>query len=381
MRLLPNFTLRSPVAARFLPSDRFFLRFVPLAPDLPALDQAGLALEGLAPFPPAQLYWGCCIAPDRASALVYAAHRRRFAAEETAGWERADLAVPDLLPLLGAAPAEPALRIVTGPAHLAGAAWAAGRSAWPAAVHARAYAAPPTEPERRQFAAELAARAGLADAPATWLEGAPGARREGDTLVFEQIDPAGTVLAATTTRQQDQDALDVRDRAFLERRRTERRRGELLWKVLRTGAQAAALALVFELGSLTLFLLERAQQARLTAQASAVEKIETAHGLASRIDELTHRRLRFFEMLAAINEPRPPSIQFTRTGTNGRNALEIEAQTGTADDVGAYETALRNLPALERVEIRDLRARDGVTTFGLSLAFKPDAAAGNGGAP
>lgn len=381
MRLLPNFTLRSTVAARFVTSDRFFLRFVPLAPDLPALDQAGLAIEGLAPFPPAQLYWGCCIAPDRASALVYAAHRRRFTPEETADWERADLAVPDLLPLLGAAPAGPALLIVTGPTHLAGAAWTAGRSEWPAAVHSRGYSAAPSEQERRQFAAELAARAGSADAPVTWIEGRPLARREGDKLIFEQVDAAGVILAATTTRQPEQDVLDVRDRAFLERRRTERRRGEFLWKVLRTGAQAAALALIFELGSLTLLLLDRAQQTRLKAQASVVEKIETAQGLASRIDELTHRRLRFFEMLAAVNEPRPASIQFTRTGTNGRNALEIEAQTGSADDVGAYEAALRSLPALEKVEIRDLRARDGVTTFGLSLAFKPDALAGNGGAP
>lgn len=381
MRLLPNFTSRSPLAARFVATDRFFLRIVPLAPDLSALDQAGLALEGLAPFPPAQLYWGCCVAPDRASALVYAAHRRRFTAEETADWERADLAVPDLLPLLGAAPAGPTLIIVTGPTHLTGAAWAAGRNAWPAAVHARACAAAPTEPERRQFAADLAARAGLADAPVTWLEGRPQARREGEKLIFEQVDPAGAILAATATGQQEQDALDVRDRTFLQRRRAERRRGEFIWKVLRTGAQAAALALVFELGSLTLLLLDRAQQTRLAAQAPVVEKIETAHGLASRIDELTHRRLRFFEMLAAINEPRPASIQFTRTGTSGRNGLEIEAQTGSADDVGAYEAALRNLPALEKVEIRDLRARDGVTTFGLSLAFKPDAAAGNGGAP
>jgi hypothetical protein len=381
MRLLPNFTLRSSVAARFVASDRFFMRFVPLAPDLPALDQAGLALEGLAPFPPAQLYWGCCVAPDRASALVYAAHRRRFTAEETADWERADLAVPDLLPLLGAAPAGPALLIVAGPTHLAGAAWTAGRNDWPAAVLARGFAEAPTQQERRQFAAELAARARLADEPVTWLEGRPQARREGDKLIFEQIEGAGAVLAATTTRQPEQDALDVRDRAFLERRRTERRRGEFLWKVLRTGAQAAALALVFELGSLTLLLLDRAQQTRLAAQAPVVEKIETAHGLASRIDELTHRRLRFFEMLAAVNEPRPASIQFTRTGTSGRNGLEIEAQTGSADDVGAYETALRNLSTLEKVEIRDLRARDGVTTFGLSLAFKPDAATGNGGAP
>ena len=53
----------------------------------------------------------------------------------------------------------------------------------------------------------------------------------------------------------------------------------------------------------------------------------------------------------------------------------------TAGDVGAYEAALRRLAALERVEVRDLRARDGVTNFGLTLVFKPETAAGNGGAP
>lgn len=381
MRLLPKFTSRSPVTARFVPSDRFFLRLVPLVPDLPALGQAALALEGLAPFPPAQLYWGCCVAPDRTSALVYAAHRRRFSAEETADWERAELAVPDLLPLLGLAPVGAALLIHAGENQLAGAAWAAGQAAWPVAVYARACAAPPTEEDRRQFAAELATRAGLPDAPVTWLGGKPQARREGDNLIFAHVDPTGHVLAATTVAHREQDALDVRDRAFLDRRRRDRRRGEFIWQVLRTGAQAALLALGFELGALSFWGLDRVQQARLTAQAPVVEKLETAHGLASRIDELTHRRLRFFEMLSTVNDARPRSISFTRTGTSGRNALEIEAQTGNADDVGAYETALRNLAVLEKVEIRDLRARDGITTFGLTVAFKADAAPGNGGAP
>jgi hypothetical protein len=380
MRLLPNLTLRSSLTARFVPSDRFFLRFVPLAPDLPALDQAGLTLEGLAPFPPAQLYWGCCVAPDRASALVYAAHRRRFTAEETADWERADLAVPDLLPLLGAAPKGPALLIHADETRLTGAAWPAG-GAWPVAVHARAYTAAPTEQDRRQFAAELAARAGLAEAPATFLDGRLQARREGDTLILELAGPAGAVLAATSAAVGEQDTLDMRDRAFLDRRRRARRQGEFIWKVLRAGSLAALLALVFELGSAGFALAARAAQSRIAAQAPFVEKLETAHGLATRVDELTHKRLRFFEMLAAINEPRPRSITFTRTGTSGRNGLEIEAQTDSADDVGTYETALRNLAVLEKVEIRDLRARDGVTTFGLTVAFKADAAPGNGGAP
>lgn len=376
MRLLPNFTLKSAVAAQFAPADRFFMRFVPLAADLPALAQAELALEGLAPFPPAQLYWGCCVSPDRTSALVYAAHRRRFTAEEAAAWERADLTVPDLVPLLGAAPGKPTLLIQAGETRLSGAAWA-DNSPWPVAVHARDYAAAPTAENQAQFAAELAAKARLADAPVKTVTGTPRARRERENLIFELADAAGAVVAATTVPHADQDTLDVRDRAFLDKRRRDRSRGELVWRLFLAGGVAAALAVLLDLGAVTFKLLDRGLHARIEVQAPVVQKLETAHGLTSRIDELTHRRLRFFEMLSAINTPRPKSITFTRTATNGRNGLDIEASTGSADDVVAYETTLRAMPALEKVEVKDQRARDGVTTFGLTVAFKPEAA--NGG--
>ena len=378
MRLLPNFTLKSSVAAQFAPSDRFFLRIVPLAPDLPALAQAELALEGLAPFPPAQLYWGCCISPGRASALVYAAHRRRFTAEETAAWARADLAVPDLLPLLGAAPAAPAVIVQVGETRLSGTAWDGG-APWPAAVLARDCGAASTAEQRQKFVIELAAKARLDNPAVSYLTGTPRARREGDKLIFELMDAAGAAIAATTVPHADQDALDVRDRAFLDQRRRDRRRGEFIWRLFLAGGVAAGLALLLDLGALTFGLLDGARHGRITAQAPLVEKLETAHGLTSRIDELTHRRLRFFEMLAAINAPRPRSITFLRTATNGRNALEIEASTGSADDVGTYEAALHALGTLEKVEVKDLRAREGVTTFALSVAFKPETNAGNGG--
>jgi hypothetical protein len=380
MRLLPDLKLHSPVAARFVPTDRFFLRFVPLASDLPALDQAGLALEGLAPFPPSQLNWGCFVAPDRASALVYAAHRRRFSPEEMADWERADLAVPDLLPLLGPAPAGPALVVRVTDTHLAGVAWSGGAGT-PAAVQARALLAPSTEEERRQFAAELAARAKLPETPVTYLTGSPRARREGDQLIFELVDPAGFVLSHATVPCAEQDALDVRDRASLERRRRDRRRDELVWKVMLAGLQVAALACLLEVAALAGRGLDHVLHTRLVAQAPYVEKLETAHGLTSRIDDLKRRKLRVFEMVATINEPRPHSIQFTRVGTSGHNALEIEAQTSSADDVSTYEVALHKLPALEKVEIHDLRSRDGITVFGLAVAFRTEATPGNGGTP
>jgi hypothetical protein len=380
MRLLPNFSLRSPVTAQFLPSGRFFLRLVPLAPDLPAPAQAELAIEGLAPFPPAQLYWGCCVSPDRTSALVYAAHRRRFPAVEMTTWEQTDLVAPDVLPLLGTAPGGAGLRVLVTETGLSGAAWN-GQAGWPVAVHARDYGTAVTDDHRKEFAAELAARAGLPDAPVTFLEGEAKARRDGPGLFLEFFDKTGKVTGTTALAMADQDSLDVRDRTFLDQRWRDRRRGDLVWKVMLGGLWAAAAAVALDLGAVTFRLVDRALQARVAAQAPGVAKLETAHALASRMDDLTHKRLRFFEMITTVNESRPASIQFSRTGTTGRNGLEIEAYTSTADDVGVYETALRKHAALEKVEVRDLRARDGVTTFGLSLVFKTETTAGNGGAP
>jgi len=386
MRLPSSLSMHLPVAAVFAPSERFFVRVVPLAPDLPVAQQAELALEALAPFPAAQLYWGCCPSPDRTHALIYAAHRRRFTAEETAVWAAGDLVVPRLLALAGAVDsALPGLLVLTGETTLDGVAWTEGAS-WPTAVHTRGYTAEPTEQERKQFIAELAAKTGLpAEAPVRLVSGTTLARREGQRLVFELTGPDGAALAATSVAAADQDTLDVRDRAFLDQHRKLRRRSEFIWRLMLAGVAAAALAALLNLGALGLHFLARALDTRGAAQASVVQRLESANTLINRVEDLTHRRLRFFEMLAAINEPRPPSISFTRTGATGRNALEIEAQTSNADDIGAYENSLRALAALQQVEVRDLRTREGVTTFSLTAIFKsePAAASGNdsGGAP
>lgn len=375
MSFLPNFTLRSAVAATFVPADRFFMRFVPLAPDLPAAEQTELALEALAPFPPAQLYWGACVSADRTQALVYAAHRRRFTAEETALWEKGDLAVPTLLPLIGEAPARAGLRVLVGPTALTGAAWKE-KNSWPVAVHSREYGETPTEAMRQQFVAELAAKAGQADLAAEFFPGTGRARREGETLIFEWIDEHQSVRTTTKTLWAEQDSLDVRDRAFLDQRRRERRRGELIWRVLLAGGAAAILAVLLDLGALSFGLMNRAQRTRFKAQAPLVQELDTAQSLNSRIDDLIHRRLRFFEMLSAVNESRPASVQFVRTNSVNRNGLEIEAQTTSPDDIVSFEAALRQLPTMEKVEMRPPQGRNGVTTFGLTLAFKPEASLG-----
>jgi len=379
MRLLPDAFLRPAAKVIFAPADRFFMRVVSLAPDLAPAAQAELALESLAPFPPSQLFWGCWVAPDRTTAVVYAAHRRRFTAEETADWEKADLVVPGLLPLLGGAPGHNVVRLWNDGTRLVGVAWN-GEADHPAAVLARPVSAEAADAAGRQLTGELRERAGLATEPkVVSVSGTPQLSHERAGLSFELCDAAGMVTAQALVSAGDGDLLDVRDRAFLAEQRRQRKRAGLVWRAFLACGGLAAAALLLDLGAFGLAQLAKSQQAANAARAQLVARLETANGLANRLEELTERRLRFFEMVEAVNRPRPASILFTRVASSGRTGLEIEAQTGAAGDIGTYESELRTLPNLDRIEVRDLRAREGVTTFGMILAFKDEN--GTGGAP
>ena len=85
------------------------------------------------------------------------------------------------------------------------------------------------------------------------------------------------------------------------------------------------------------------------------------------------KRLRPFEMIALIDTKRPRTVQFIKTTTQGLYTLEVEAQTMTSTDVAVYQSALRELPGLEKVVIERPEARDNLTRFTLIVTFKPDA--------
>ena len=81
-RFLPTPPPRQVV---LLPDAHFFVRAVPVTEGALAADvaaQAELAVESLAPFPIGQLYYGHHWLPGAGHALVYAAYRKRFTAEE-----------------------------------------------------------------------------------------------------------------------------------------------------------------------------------------------------------------------------------------------------------------------------------------------------------
>lgn len=348
--------------AVLLPAEAFFVRRLALDPAADVATQVELALETSAPFAVGQLFYGYLRAADGASALVFATHRRLFAAES---WDGASVVLPEFLALLDGAPTSAAVRVWRNHSGAVAMAWDGG--ALPAVVVARKFSDETGEEADTDAVRDEALRRLGRSAQIEEFFGQVQTEFEKDELVLR----LGRLAARFGASERE--TMDVRDKAVLAERRKRQQRDRLLWRVLAGSLAALALAGVLEL---TMFggraWLGRAQATQREV-AVEVEKIKTAQTLGTRIEEMSQRRLRAFEMLAVINQVRPAGLVFTRAVTNGRDVLEIEGQSANSDNVGAYESALRALPQLAGVEFPDVRLREGVTTFQFSVRFKDGA--------
>jgi hypothetical protein len=358
-----------------VPADRFFLQLVSLDSGVPAADQVALALEGLSPFPLVQMYHGFVTDAAGTRALAFASYRRRFNAEEQTTWPAAAAVIPDIVALLGPVPSAPSIVIHATPERLLGVAWD-GQHTLPVAVQARLVIGDPADAETR-LVEELKRAGAPAGAKVSRLVGAlEAAWNDRNEAVFGIAGRETMRLAAVALA-----AADVRDKSFLEEKQFRRKQDRRWWGAAVAVAGVLAVAMLLDLAGAGYAWWNHRDRSALALHASEVRGIEAAQTMAVRIEQLSERQQRPLEWLSAIGAVRPRSMQFTRVVGRNDRTLEVEAQTTNANDVGAFEAALRKLPNLDRVEIRDLRAREGMTSFVAALAFKPVvavAAAGEG---
>ncbi len=361
-----------PPKVVLLPDTAFFTRVVPVGAGLAAAEaatQIELALEGMAPFPLAQLYYGW-FRPDGAEqALVFAAYRRRFTAEQTAEWADAQAVLPAFAAVLGAKTAPGTTILLAAPGSLTAVHWTA--PGVPAQVTVRAVAPEASDEERAAGRAELIRGLGgsvqvidLAAAPA-----AQPVRGDGE-LAFKAEGFDSQLPAAIAA------ALDVRDKAELAALRAARRRDVLLWRI--TLGCAAALGLLL-LGEFALVGGKAWQKVRLgqyDAQKALVEKITGLHEHSSKIDDLVTKRLLPIEMVNLLDEKRPGEVQFTRVQADqarGLYAIVVEGTTSNAAQLNVYEAALKaQTAAIDRVE-NSIQIRGERATFVMTVTFKPEA--------
>jgi len=356
--------------------DAFFVRRVELAAGEPIGPQVTLALEGMAPFPPDQLYFGHLPAADGGAALVFAAFRRRFSAEETESWDAAALVTAEFAPLLAARPgagkrAADGAALHVGENRVSALAWRAGLEL-PFAIVVREGG----EEVVDAVLAEVFERAALpADAEVRRVEGVLALESAADGSLRAT---AGGVELGPWPAEWTETA-DVRDPGFLDDRRRAAVRDLWIWRGLLAAIALIVLSATIDIGAGVLGALTKRREAKILAQADAVHQTETEQTLANRIAELNEKRLMPFEMMALINPARPESIVFQRVVTRGLLKLEIEAQAQNPEDVGKYTNALKTQPGIASAEARDIRSRDAVVNFVLDVEFKSEALK-NGGA-
>lgn len=360
--------------AVLLPDHAFFVRVLPLAAAATPAEvatQVELALDGLSPFPVAQLCHGHFHPPGADRVLVYAAYRRRFTVEDAADWAEADAVLPAFVTQLDPGRTERRALLLEGTDFLTALGWD-GRDAVPAVLATRQLA-PDASPEDR-----AAARTGLA------------AELKGFPSPVDATIPAGTVSSLgeeglafragdRTVRfnEAQLDALDVRHKDELAGRRKLRARDQLAWRVFAGGAAALVFAAALELAFAGVRFWQQSRVAIVAAQAPVALEIETKQKLADRIEELSTRRLRPIRMMEIVNEKRskPSPIIFTRVVARDLYTLVIDGRTNATPEVANYESAVRAMPEIESMEPRggNLQSRGGTATFSYTIKFKPEA--------
>lgn len=366
-----------------LPDTRFFVRSLALATGAEAAtvdSQVELALEGLSPFPLSQIYYGYWTRPGAERVLIYAAYRKRFSAEELERWNTADFVAPRFVSLLGATPPPPATAWIISTAEGLTGLYFADRSGVPTSVITEAL------PDDADDAARGAARDRLLRAlggtvnviDITELAVEPGEPGEGNYVVR-----GGTVQSQLSVTQAE--ALDVRDKAELAARRRARLRDRWMWRAVVAGLVVIALCAAVELILMGVGAWQRSRLATVAAQTPTVSQIKTAQALATRIEDLSTKRLMPREMIDVLNTHKPPSIYFlTATSSvpsTGLYTLNVEAQTRVQTDIDLYHAALQNAPEIEgRPDFQVRGTQNNITTFRMTVTFRPSAFATAGGA-
>ncbi len=362
-----------PPKVAFLPDALFFIRAVPVAAGATpaaAAAQIELALESVAPFPLAQLYYGWFWGPGAEQALVFAAYRRRFTTEQTVAWAEAELVLPSFAALLGGEVAPATTVVLNSAKGLTAVHWE--KVSVPARVLCRPLGPDATPEQHAQTRDDLVRDIGeskkLIDLDTPVVPEVAASDRE---VAFRSGDFVSRFSTAGAA------ALDVRDKAELAARRGARKRDLLLWRVT-LGCAAALLLLV--LGELALFGGKKWNDTRLAkvrAQKPTVDKIMSSQDLANRIEELVTKRLLPFEMISILMEDAqlPPEIQFTRMVTatkTGLHTMTAEAKSSNVGQIGVYAARLRTLPMVQKAEPLIGQTRGESATFTLVVTFKPD---------
>lgn len=372
MQLPARFKLTVPTRkVVLLPDTHFFCRTVPvpaMASPAEVAGQVEIALEGMAPFPIAQMYHGHYWRPGARNALVYAAYRKRFPSEQVESWAEAEAVLPAFVSMLHAKVAGSTTLLIWAEKTLTAIRWEDPNDA-PISVHARELP-PDFKPEDRDVLRDDLLRISGASIHVVESDAAPAfdsAASQDDEYFFRS-----TAYESNFTREEI-DVLDVRDKEELQSRRRARSRDLVLWRVLLGCAATIALCVLLEGTIFGLGLWQKNRERVVRNQTPQVEKIKQTNSLVLQVEERSTQRIRPFEMLTLLDGKIPASVVFSRATVKDLCTLEIEASATNPSDTDLFRVTLNSLPFCESVEVKPQAAQAGRNPFRATVKFRPSA--------
>ena len=357
-----------------LPGEKFFVRRIPLTPGQDAAVQVELALETFGPFAPAQIFHGFCPSRDGKQAVLFAAYRKNFTAEEISSWAKADLVLPEFaLWLALATPPAAGAWLYENDEALQLIAWDGGEL--PAGLLFRKTDNITGNATESELLEEAARRFGVPTDSPRRLSGNFAIDRWSKEGLGLKLDKPGQTMAALVPVAVAR-SMDVRDKAELASLAQLQKRENWLWRSFGGIAAALILCAVLELGLQVAGKVQENRQQVVKDNAVAVHKIEQANTLAARMEQMAGQRMKPLEMLNVMAANAPKSMTFPQVTITSPTQIEVNAEVGNAADMRDYEPALRKTPGVEKVEVTNQRLLpSGTTTFNLKVVFKPAFAA------
>lgn len=376
--LFEKFKRKLPQATiQLVPGEAFFVRSLPLPPDLQPSEINGFAeisCESLAPFPLDQLAWGYLTHPSSNHLLLYAttyARIKQLGLENLDSWEQV---FPTFATAFGLT-FNTRTVIALHCRQTLTALWYEPKQAVPLRVHSIPLPADAAEPTQithlaREWLRTLDTQGYSVD-DRLWIAEAPESHRHSLHLHLRHATSPAPLHPPVTFAKSGAALweVDVRDSLFAAQQQRLRLLSDRLWMVMQAGVSAAVLLLVSQIFSWGWSGFHWYRAKLIAERAPDIAAIEANHDLTNRIADVTERQMKPFAMLESANQGRPPTLYFNRVSSDVWNVLKVSGQAGTLDEVNQYVDRMRNFPHIERVDTDRMLTRNGRPIFDLTFEF------------
>ena len=366
-----------------LPGDCFFSQSFPLPEGIERKDVrqfAELSLEGISPFPLANLCWGYLSHPSSPHVLVYASYRERL---RNQGYEDLDQyyqVFPGFITRFGQTCERATISFLFESGSLSALFFQQNNP-----VPEKIISLPIGE-ERPDSSALLDMREFLIRTedtsgylPEEGVRAGIDHRIGTDGMVQFSHRPEGMNGNddSTASPQYSPPALDersvwdadVRSHAFSQQTFRARRISRRLWQGAVAAMAAAAILLAAETSTFMINLWTHSREKQIEARAEEALRIESRFDLLQKIDQFAQRGIKLFEMLDILNSRRPASVHFTRTSSDTYNQVTVQGLGTNVEEVNRYGEQLLGLPIIADANIQFV-SRRGKAPFSMQVSFK-----------